>query len=130
MFSHVTLGISDYPRALNFYRGLADILGLALRFEDAAKGWAGWQPAGGGRPLFLIMTPHDGRAAAPGNGGMTAFQASSRDVVDRAHAFALAYGGADEGAPGLRPHYHPDYYGAYFRDPDGNKLCVVCHEPA
>jgi catechol 2,3-dioxygenase-like lactoylglutathione lyase family enzyme len=48
--------------------------------------------------------------------------------VDRAHALALAHGGSCAGAPGLRPAYHADYYGAYFRDPDGNKLCVVCHE--
>jgi catechol 2,3-dioxygenase-like lactoylglutathione lyase family enzyme len=130
MFSHITLGICDYDRAFGFYQGLADILGLSPRFADAAKGWAGWQPAEGGRPLFLIMVPFDGRPAAPGNGAMVAFQASSRAVVDAAYAFAIAQGGVDEGAPGLRPHYHPDYYGAYFRDPDGNKLCIACHGPA
>ncbi len=58
---------------------------------------------------------------------MVALLAASRQIVDRAHAYALAQGGADEGAPGLRPQYHPNYYGAYFRDPDGNKICVVCH---
>jgi lactoylglutathione lyase len=130
MFSHVTLGVRDYQRAFAFYRELAEILGLSPRFEDAAKGWAGCQPAGGGRPLFVISIPFDGRSATPGNGMMVAFAAISRDVVDRAHAFALAHGGTDEGAPGLRPQYHPDYYGGYFRDPDGNKLCVVCHHPA
>ncbi len=60
---------------------------------------------------------------------MTALTAPSRAVVDRCHALALAAGGTCEGPPGLRPHYHPAYYGAYFRDLDGNKLCVVCHEP-
>jgi catechol 2,3-dioxygenase-like lactoylglutathione lyase family enzyme len=129
MFSHVSLGISDYARAFGFYRGLADVLGLSLRFESAQKGWAGWQPVGGGRPLFLIAMPFDGGPAQPGNGAMIAFDATSRDVVVAAHAYALAHGGTDEGAPGLRPHYHPDYFGAYFRDPDGNKLCVVCHAP-
>jgi catechol 2,3-dioxygenase-like lactoylglutathione lyase family enzyme len=59
---------------------------------------------------------------------MTAFQVAERNMVDRAHAYALQAGGSDEGAPGLRPHYHANYYGAYFRDPEGNKLCVVCHE--
>jgi lactoylglutathione lyase len=58
---------------------------------------------------------------------MVAFLASSRAVVDQAHAVALASGGTSEGAPGLRPEYHAHYYGAYFRDTEGNKLCVVCH---
>ena len=59
---------------------------------------------------------------------MIAFLAKTRSTVRAAHAFALANDGKDEGAPGLRTHYHPNYYGAYFRDPDGNKLCVACHE--
>jgi lactoylglutathione lyase len=58
---------------------------------------------------------------------MVAFLARSRDAVDQAHAVALANGGICEGTPGLRPEYHSDYYGAYFRDTEGNKLCVVCH---
>jgi len=129
MFSHVNIGITDFERAFRFYAGLMDILDLKLRFEDSGKGWAGWQPMEGGRPLFLIARPFDGGPASPGNGQMVALLAASRGIVDRAHAYALAQGGKDEGAPGLRPQYHPDYYGAYFRDPDGNKLCVVCHAP-
>ena len=58
----------------------------------------------------------------------SALLASSREQVDQAHAAALAHGGTCDGPPGLRPHYHPNYYGAYFRDPDGNKLCVCCHD--
>jgi catechol 2,3-dioxygenase-like lactoylglutathione lyase family enzyme len=58
---------------------------------------------------------------------MVAFVARDRASVRKAHAIALRNGGSDEGAPGLRPEYHENYYGAYFRDPDGNKLCVVCH---
>ncbi|HEX3755411.1 MAG TPA: VOC family protein [Rhizomicrobium sp.] len=130
MFSHATVGISDFERAFAFYRGLMDMLGHKPRFSDAAKGWAGWQPAEGGRPLFVIVRPFDGGPAAPGNGQMIAFLVPDRATVDRAHAYALEQGATDEGAPGLRPQYHPDYYGAYFRDPDGNKLCVVCHAPA
>jgi lactoylglutathione lyase len=130
MFSHVTLGVSDFARAIGFYRGLMDLLGHSPRFEDAGKGWAGWQPAQGGRPLFIITVPFDGRAASPGNGTMIAFLAPDRATVDRSHAYALENGGGDEGKPGLRPQYHADYYGTYFRDPDGNKLCVVCHGPA
>jgi predicted lactoylglutathione lyase len=58
---------------------------------------------------------------------MVAFLAESRALVDKAYAVALSNGGTSEGAPSLRPEYHEHYYGAYFRDPDGNKLCVVCH---
>ena len=85
--------------------------------------------AGQPRPLLLLGRPFDGEPAAPGNGHMTAILAPSRDTVDRSYATALRLGGSDEGAPGLRPWYHPDYYGAYVRDPDGNKLCFCCHEP-
>ena len=56
-----------------------------------------------------------------------AFKVDSRATVDAFHAAALAHGGTDEGAPGLRPQYHPNYYGAYVRDPDGNKIQAVCH---
>ena len=128
MFSHINIGINDFDQASRFYAGLMEMLGHKPRFADAQKGWAGWQPAEGGRPLFLIALPFDGKPASPGNGQMVAFLAASRKIVDLAHAYAIAQGGADEGAPGLRPHYHPNYYGAYFRDPEGNKLCVVCHE--
>jgi lactoylglutathione lyase len=128
MFSHINIGITDFDRAFGFYDGLTQLLGLRQRFADRDKGWAGWQPAEGGRPLLLIARPFDGRPASAGNGQMVAFQAPSRRIVDAAYAYALAQGGTDEGAPGLRAQYHPDYYGAYFRDPDGNKLCVVCHE--
>jgi len=130
MLSHVTLGISDFERALRFYTPLMACLGLAPRFNDPLKGWAGWQSAPEPRPLFVITRPFDGQAQAPGNGQMVALLARDRATVRAAHALALRHGGRCEGEPGLRPHYHAHYYGAYFRDPDGNKLCVVCHAPA
>lgn len=129
MISHVFVGVSDFDRALAFYTPLMDALGNALRFCDCARPWAGWQSSPGPRPLFLIGAPYDGRAHAAGNGQMIALLAESRAVVDQTHALALAHGGTCEGPPGLRSEYHPHYYGAYFRDPDGNKLCVVCHAP-
>jgi lactoylglutathione lyase len=130
VFSHIMVGVSDFERALVFYRPLLAALGVAWRFQDDSRPWAGWQSEPGPRPLFLIGRPHNGQAHQPGNGQMVAFLAGSRALVQQAHALALAHGGRCEGPPGLRPDYHPHYYGAYFRDPDGNKLCVACHEPA
>ncbi len=130
MFSHVMVGISDFDRALAFYRPVLDTLGIAFRFEDRSRPWAGWQSSPDPRPLFLIGRPFDGGPPQPGNGPMVAFLAQTRAQVDAAHAAALAHGGHCEGPPGLRPQYHAHYYGAYVRDPDGNKLCVACHAPA
>ena len=128
MISHINFGVSDFDRAHAFYAPIMAELGLRQRFCDPQKGWAAWQPKTGGRPLFIIALPFDGAAHDAGNGQMVAFLATSRSIVDQSHALALASGGRDEGAPGLRPHYHDNCYGAYFRDPDGNKVCVVCHE--
>ncbi|MFM8680479.1 MAG: VOC family protein [Alphaproteobacteria bacterium] len=128
MFSHVFVGTADIARALRFTEPLMANLGLAPRFVDRGRPWAGWQRPGSTRPLFLLGAPHDLHPHHPGNGQMVAFLASSRAIVRQAHAAALAHGGRCEGPPGLRPEYHPHYYGAYFRDPDANKLCVACHE--
>ena len=129
MFSHVYIGTRDFDRALAFYRPLLALLGVTERFCDPAQPWAGWQSTPGPRPLLLLGAPFEGEHT-PGNGQMVALLATSRAQVDAAHALALAQGGRCEGPPGLRPQYHAHYYGAYFRDPDGNKLCVACHEPA
>jgi lactoylglutathione lyase len=130
MFSHIFVGVSDFDRALAFYEPLMAALGIERRFCDRERPWAGWQTANGPRPLFLVGTPYDGQAHQAGNGQMVAFLAGDRATVVRAHEAALANGGTCEGKPGPRPEYHADYFGAYFRDPDGNKLCVACHAPA
>lgn len=127
MISHVYLSTSNFERALAFYRPLLAGLGIAERFCDTTRPWAGWQSTPGPRPMLVLGRPFDGEHA-PGNGQMVALLAASRAQVDEAHALALALGGRCEGPPGLRPQYHPNYYGAYFRDPDGNKLAVACHE--
>lgn len=127
MLSHVFLGIRDFERALAFYRPLLAVLGARERFCDPTRPWAGWESAPGPRPLLVIGAPFEGVHEA-GNGQMVALQATRRLLVDEAHAVALVHGGRCEGPPGLRPQYHAHYYGAYFRDPDGNKLCVACHE--
>jgi catechol 2,3-dioxygenase-like lactoylglutathione lyase family enzyme len=130
VFSHIFVGVQDFERALSFYRALMHALGVKERFCERERPWAGWQSSPEPRPLFLIGKPFDRSAHMVGNGQMTAFVASTRDQVDQAYAVALAQGGTSEGAPGLRPEYHANYYGAYFRDTEGNKLCVACHEPA
>ena len=127
MFSHIFLGVADFERALGFYSAVLSRLGLEVRFCDRSRPWAGWQSAGEPRPLFLIGRPFDDKPPEHGNGQMLAFLASTRELVDGVYETALAHGGSSEGAPGLRPEYHANYYGAYFRDPDGNKLCVACH---
>ena len=129
MFSHLFLGVKNFDRALGFYRALMPVLGVQERFCDPGRPWAGWQSHPDPRPLLVIGTPFDGQPHAAGNGQMVALLAPSRDVVDRAHAVALASGGTSEGAPGPRPEYHANYYGAYFRDTEGNKVCVACHTP-
>jgi len=129
VFSHIFVGVSDFERALDFYNPLMAALGVAPRFCERARPWAGWQSSPAPRPLFLIGKPYDQQDPQPGNGQMVAFLADTRTIVDQAYAVALKHGGTSEGAPGLRPEYHAHYYGAYFRDPDGNKLCVACHAP-
>lgn len=129
MFSHIFVGVSDFERALAFYNPLMATLGAEPRFCDPGRPWAGWQSEPGPRPLFLIGSPYDRQPHESGNGQMVAFLAQSRTVVDAAYAVAVANGGTSEGVPDPRPEYHEHYYGAYFRDPDGNKLCVVCHSP-
>ncbi len=127
MFSHIFVSITDFDRALTFYAALMQALKNEARFCDPGKPWAGWQGEDRSRPIFVIGKPYDGQAQQPGNGQMVAFMAKDRKTVDAAYQAALDNGGTSEGLPGLRPEYHATYYGAYFRDPDGNKLCVASH---
>jgi catechol 2,3-dioxygenase-like lactoylglutathione lyase family enzyme len=127
MLSHVVISVSRFEPALAFYRAVMHVLGVQARFCEPDKPWAGWHSQDGSRPLFILCQPFDGQPHHPGNGQMVALSAPDRATVDAAHAAALQAGGVCEGPPGLRPHYHADYYGAYFRDLDGNKLGVVCH---
>jgi catechol 2,3-dioxygenase-like lactoylglutathione lyase family enzyme len=127
MFSHVTVGSNDVAKAKLFYDGLGRALGIErLADYPSAVGYG----RKGGRPQLWVLNPVDRQAATVGNGITVGLEASDRRAVDAAYAAGLSAGGKDEGPPGLRPHYHPNYYGAYLRDPDGNKVCVVCHNPA
>lgn len=130
MFLHIFIGVKDFDRAFAFYTTLMGILGNTLRFCDQNRPWAGWQSQSEARPLFLIGAPYDGKAHEAGNGQMVAFAVANREGVDSAYRHALKNGGTSDGSPGLRPEYHEHYYAAYFKDPEGNKLCVVCHNSA
>ena len=123
MISYVTLGSSDLARSRSFYDAALAPLSLACHY--AGEDLLGYGPAPKKNALF-ICHPFDGAAPTAGNGTMIALEASTRAMVDAVHAAALAQGGKDEGAPGVREAYGPDFYVGYFRDPDGNKLAVVC----
>lgn len=123
MFSHITLGIDNFIAVEPFYDAIMEALGIG-EFMRRDDGKAYGTPTGS---KLFIGPAFDGQPMSIGNGSHAAFLAPSHAAVDAFHAAALAHGGSDEGAPGLRPHYHPNYYGAYVRDPEGNKLQAVCH---
>ena len=123
MYSHITLGTNDIARAERFYDAVMTVLDHPVLFKMHGSVAYGLPT---GEKLFIVP-PFDGKEARAGNGVHAAFKVDSRAKVDAFFAAALANGGTDEGPPGLRPHYHPNYYGAYVRDPDGNKIQAVCH---
>jgi catechol 2,3-dioxygenase-like lactoylglutathione lyase family enzyme len=118
MIGYVTLGTNDLQRAAAFYDALLAELG-AKRLWDFGRG-IGWGTAQD-KPSLAIMKPFDGKAASVGNGVMVGLLADSRETVDRVYSKALELGGKDEGAAGPRGE---GFYVGYFRDLDGNKLCV------
>lgn len=128
MISHVFIGITDHARAHAFYSAIMDELGYVLKFSYPERSWSGWVEHGVARPIVCIGQPFNGEPMSVGNGQMLALLAKSRKIIDATYTKAIALGASCEGAPGHRPHYHPNYYGAYFRDLDGNKICICCHE--
>ena len=132
MFTYVCVGSNDLARAGAFYDATLGALGLVrcdVSGEDDWDGWLGWgfyRQNGAVETALWVCTPFDGQRARPGNGTMVALRAGSWTQVDAFHAAAMAHGGSSEGAPALRPQYNPDFYAAYVRDPDGNKLAAVC----
>jgi catechol 2,3-dioxygenase-like lactoylglutathione lyase family enzyme len=123
MIGYVTIGTNDLNRAGSFYDKLLSSFG-AKRFMETERLIA-WS-AGEGKPGIGVCKPFDGKAANVGNGMMVSLAASSAEQVQSLHAMALKNGGKDEGAPGLR---FGNFYAAYFRDPDGNKLAAYCQLP-
>jgi catechol 2,3-dioxygenase-like lactoylglutathione lyase family enzyme len=136
MFTYVCLGTNDLLRASLFYDATLAALGLQRcstgdpEWDQNVAGWGTYEGAyneGGARELALwVCKPFNEQAATAGNGTMVALIARSWKAVDDFHAAALANGGSSEGGPGLRRQYNPDFYAAYVRDPDGNKLAAVC----
>lgn len=123
MLDHVGLNVSEFARSRSFYEQALEPLGWRL-----VMGGDEWKGCGFGvdeKPVFWIME----RPPAT-TGTHVAFHCRDRASVDAFHAAALAAGGTDNGAPGLREHYHPTYYGAFVLDPDGNNVEAVCHTPA
>ncbi len=130
MLDHVGFAVSDISRSRSFYEAALAPLGISLIMdippEQNAQGGGGRALGLGteGKPFFWIA---DNQRV--GEGTHVAFEADSRATVDAFHRAALAAGGRDNGAPGLRPHYHPNYYAAFVFDPDGFNIEAVCHKP-
>ncbi|MFC3712013.1 VOC family protein [Sphingoaurantiacus capsulatus] len=117
MIHHVSVGSNDIARARSFYDPLMALLGMPLLAAgDTALDY------GSGDIQFSVETPVDGHPASVGNGVHVAFQARDRAAVREFHRLGLANGGSDAGEPGVRPDYDANYFGAFLRDPDGNKV--------
>lgn len=129
MIGYVTLGTDDLDRSRAFYDALFGEIG-ASRLMEMDSGFTLYGVAWG-QPAVAVTRPHDGEPARAGNGNMVSLVMDSREKVDRLHARALELGGSDEGPPGVRGEEGDRaFYGAYFRDPDGNKLCAFRVGPA
>lgn len=120
MIDHLILNVKDVAKSRSFYERALAPLGYRV-VMDYEQG-VGFGIAG--KPDFWIALREPRHTKVH-----VAFASKDRPTVDAFHAAALAAGGADNGPPGLRPHYHPDYYGAFVFDPDGNNIEAVCHMP-
>ncbi|CAI0717172.1 Predicted enzyme related to lactoylglutathione lyase [Serratia entomophila] len=127
MFSHITVGVSDLDAAAAFYDAILLPLGLRQREVTPDNGPAArcWIIPGQNLPRFYAYQPFDRRPASAGNGSMVAFLAADEQQVRQAYAAGMQAGGRSEGEPGERAHYGKGYFGAYLRDPDGNKVHLV-----
>jgi catechol 2,3-dioxygenase-like lactoylglutathione lyase family enzyme len=121
MLDHITIGVSDIGRSKKFYDQALRPLGITRLYAEGAQ-YAGYGISP--KAFFWI-----GRRDIPQTGARIAFAARDRSTVDRFYDEAIAAGGRDNGAPGIRPNYHPDYYGPFVLDPDGHNIEAVCHSP-
>jgi catechol 2,3-dioxygenase-like lactoylglutathione lyase family enzyme len=127
MLDHIGIAVSSIERSRAFYDEALKPMGISLLWEigpgRTESGGTALGYGSEGKPFFWI-----GDNERVGQGTHVAFTAASRADVDAFHAAALAAGGRDNGGPGLRPHYHPNYYGAFVLDPDGINVEAVCHK--
>jgi catechol 2,3-dioxygenase-like lactoylglutathione lyase family enzyme len=119
MLDHVTIGVTDAERSKQFYDRALRPLGIARLYAEGESA-AGY----GVRPKAFFWI---GLKDNPQTGAHVAFTVPDRATVDRFHEEAIAAGGQDNGPPGIRPHYHANYYGAFVLDPDGHNIEAVCH---
>ncbi|KQY21526.1 VOC family protein [Rhizobium sp. Root482] len=127
MFSHIMIGARDLEEMVAFYDGVLAPLGMRRVVDLQEVGEAGiiWQQGDRRWPQFALRRPFNGLPATWGNGVLISFATPSRATVDLVWSTAIGKGAHDEGAPGLRLRYAEDFYAAYCRDPEGNKLCFV-----
>lgn len=123
MFDHVKFGVSDYAASKAFFLKALEPLGVAIVSEGQPTYGIELSPKGNPSSLCLFQTDEK-----PAHLHL-AFVAKKREQVDAFYHAALGAGGKDNGAPGLRPHYHANYYAAFVIGPDGHNIEVVCHEP-
>lgn len=128
MIDHTGVNVSDYQKSRKFYQAALGAIGydLLMEFPAAVTGSANVAGFGeGGKPDFWIIEGTPNKPIIH-----VAFRVEDRTAVEAFHAAAMAAGGIDNGAPGIRAHYHPNYYGAFVLDPDGHNIEAVCHKPA
>jgi catechol 2,3-dioxygenase-like lactoylglutathione lyase family enzyme len=134
MIDHTGVIVSDLEKSKIFYSAALGAIGLALLMEFPASVTGSNDVAGYGAPESSAQGPSAEFWLARGDPGAIpvhiAFRVARRSLVDAFYNAALAAGGRDNGAPGLRPHYHPNYYGAFVLDPDGHNIEAVCHAAA
>jgi len=131
MISYVTVGADDIAAAKRFYDAFLPALGYGL--EEGPEGLSYALPEAPDQsfvlPEFYVKPTYDGRPASAGNGSMVAFELRNQAEVRALHAAALAAGGSDEGQPGFRADYGPNFYVCYLRDPQGNKIALFSSDP-
>ena len=131
MIAYVTVGVNDINSAEQFYSSFLPALGYQLEYYQGDLSYslpvkAGQSPL---LPEFYVKRPFNGAPATAGNGSMVAFEARSQNEVKALHAAAIAAGGSDDGAPGFRADYGPNFFVAYLRDPQGNKIALFSSNP-